>query len=525
MSVRPNVVLILADDLGFSDLGCYGGEIRTPNLDRLGREGVRLSSFYNTARCSPSRASLLTGRHPHETGIGILTDDQRPWGYPGTLSPDVPTVAEHLRSAGYATCLSGKWHLAADTAVPNGSWPTRKGFDEFYGILGGADDYFHPRGLFHNEERLAPPSEEFYLTTAIGAHASEFVSKTADDGKPFFLYLAFNAPHWPLHAPEQAVAPYEERYAAGWDALRRERYARLREEGILGEESALSERDPSQPAWDNVAEKAWEARRMAVYAAQVELMDAAIGRVLDAIEAAGAAEDTLVVFLSDNGACAEDMPPADAPKFRERQPQTTLGGAPMRLGNEPTIWPGAEDTFSSYGRAWANLSNTPFRLYKRWIHEGGISTPFIVSWPAGRLAESSIRHTPQQLTDVLPTILEAAGVAVPGNLPGRSMLPSLAGGQAADGDHPLFWEHIGNAGARQGRWKLVREAEQDWELYDVRTDRSELHDVAGDHSDVVASLAQRWEAWAESVGVIPWPLIKSGATTTAAPAQRAAPQP
>jgi arylsulfatase len=240
-------------------------------------------------------------------------------------------------------------------------------------------------------------------------------------------------------------------------------------------------------------------------------MDAAIGRVLDSIEAAGAAEDTLVVFLSDNGACAEDMPPVDAPKFRERQPQTTLDGAPMQLGNEPAIWPGAEDTFSSYGQAWANLSNTPFRLYKRWIHEGGISTPFIVFWPAGPLATSSIRHTPHQLTDVLPTILEAAGVSVPGDLAGQSMLPSLADGHATDGDHPLFWEHIGNAGARRGQWKIVREAEQDWELYDVHNDRSELHNLAAQHPEVVTQLSHRWAEWAGGVRVIPWPQIKGGA--------------
>jgi arylsulfatase A-like enzyme len=510
---RPtNVVLILADDLGFSDLGCYGGEIRTPNLDRLARSGVRLSAFYNTARCSPSRASLLTGRHPHETGIGILNDDQRPWGYPGSLHPGIDTAADYFRRAGYATALSGKWHLASDTSAPNESWPTRRGFTEFFGILGGADDYFHPRGLFHNEEHLAPPDDGFYLTTALGEHAAGFIRTQASGNQPFFLYLAFNAPHWPLHAPEDVVSRYLATYEAGWDELRTARYQRLLAEGVLAGESALSERDLSQPPWRDANDKTWQARRMAVYAAQVELMDTAVGRVLDTLEATGVADDTMVVFLSDNGACAENMPPEDAPKFRQRQPQTTLAGTPMQIGNEPGIMPGGEDTFASYGRAWANLSNTPFRLYKRWVHEGGIATPFIVTWPNGQLGEGVVRHAPHQLTDVLPTLLGAAGVDDAGACRGRSMLPLLRGEETAEGDeHALFWEHIGNAAARAGQWKIVREADQEWELYDISVDRSELHDLAAQHPDVVAGLSARWQRWADSVGVIPWPQIKAGA--------------
>lgn len=510
-ATRPNVILVLADDMGFSDPGCYGGEIATPNLDALARGGVRLSSFYNTARCSPSRASLLTGRHPHETGVGILTDDQRPWGYPGSLRPDIPTVAEHFKRAGYATALSGKWHLASDTSAPNASWPTRKGFDEFFGILGGADDYFHPRGLFRGEERLPPPGDGFYLTTALGEHAAGFVRRQAAARRPFFLYLAFTAPHWPLHAPEGSVTGYAKTYQAGWDELRAARYERLLTEGVLSAESALSERDSTQPAWHDAGDKEWEARRMAVYAAQVELMDAAIGRVLNALGEGGVADSTLVVFLSDNGACAEDLPPDDAPKFRQRQPQTTLSGAPMRIGNTPDVTPGGEDTFASYGRPWANLSNTPFRFYKRWVHEGGIATPFIVSWPDGRLRPGIVRDVPHQLTDVLPTLLEAAGIDGGQGCPGRSMLPLLRGQErGGDGDHALFWEHIGNAAARAGQWKIVREADKSWELYDMSTDRSELHDLAARHPEVVAELAARWQRWADSVGVIPWPRIREG---------------
>ncbi|MFI5610331.1 arylsulfatase [Amycolatopsis sp. NPDC051903] len=502
-----NVVLILADDLGFSDLGCYGGEIDTPHLDRLGRGGVRMSAFYNTARCSPSRASLLTGRHPHETGVGILNDDQRPWGYAGSLDPAVPTVAELFREAGYATCLSGKWHLSAQTDVPDETWPTRRGFDEFHGILGGAGDYFHPRALYSGEQRQPIPGAGYYFTDAVGRHAADFVARQAGAGKPFFLYLAFTAPHWPLHAPEEDVRGYEGRYDEGWDTLRQRRFKRLAAEGLVGDDAVLSPRDAREPAWADAAHREWQARRMSVYAAQVTAMDRAIGHVLSTVEEAGVADDTLVVFLSDNGASAEDLPPFDAPKFRERQPSHTVDGAPMRIGNEPAIAPGGADTFASYGRAWANLSNTPFRLYKRWVHEGGIATPLLVSWPAGGLANGTVAHAPHQLTDVLPTLLDAAGLEVPAG-PGTSMLPEWRGEPADDG-HTLFWEHIGNAAARRGRWKIVREAGGPWELYDLAEDRAELHDLAAGWPALVAELAAAWQRWAEEVGVIPWETIRA----------------
>lgn len=506
-SSRPNIIIVLADDLGFSDVGCYGGEVRTPVLDRLGREGVRLDSFYNTARCSPSRASLLTGRHPHQTGIGVLTDRQDDrGGYAGEIRQDVPTVAEILQRSGYATCLSGKWHLTGRTAEVNETFPTRRGFDEFYGIIPGADDYFHPRYLWHGEERLDPPASPYYLTDAISEHAADFVREQAAADQPFFLYLAYNAPHWPLHARDEDVAAYDGVYEAGWDALRAERYARMRAEGVIDDRAGLSPRDPKQAAWDDTSDQDWQARRMAVYAAQVEAMDRGIGRVLDQLRDSGAAEDTIVVFLSDNGACAEELPPLDAPKFLERQPKATIDGRPMRIGNRPEIVPGADDTFSSYGAAWANLSNTPFRFYKRWVHEGGIATPFIVSWPAGDLQTGSFVRTPFQLTDVLPTLLEAAGVEADQG-PGTSMLGALRG--ATVDAHPLFWEHIGNCAARKGHWKIVREADQPWELYDMDHDRSELHDLAADHPEVVSELARDWQVWADANGVLPWERMKA----------------
>ncbi|NHA67169.1 arylsulfatase [Phycicoccus flavus] len=504
MSTRPNVVVVLADDLGYSDLGCYGGEIETPNLDRLGRAGVRLGSFYNTARCSPSRASLLTGRDPHETGIGILTENDAPTGYPGTMSRDFATMAEHFKAAGYSTCLSGKWHLANDISSPNDAWPTRRGFDEFYGILMGADHYFHPLDLRRGEEKLESPTDGYYFTDAVSEHASDWVAGRGEDD-PFFLYLAFTAPHWPLHAHPEDMERYAGVYERGWDRLRAERLERLQAEGLVGDEARLSERDPSQPAWDEVEETTWEASRMAAYAAMVTAMDRGIGRVLDTIEARGELDDTIVVFLADNGGCAET--PGEAAKFRFRNRTELPDGRSIRIGNTHDIPPGGPDTWTAYGPAWANLSNSPFRLYKRWTHEGGIASPFVVHWPAGGLADGSVVHRPFQLTDVLPTLLEAGGLPSAGGR-GVSMLDTLRGGTAG-ADHTLFWEHIGNCAVREGDWKLVREAEQPWELYDLATDRSELDDLAAEHPERVEALAAAWQEWADGAGVLPWPVHQS----------------
>lgn len=503
--MKTNIVIVLADDLGFSDIGCYGGEAATPNLDALAREGVRASAFYNTARCSPSRASLLTGRHPHETGVGVLNDDDRPDGYAGTLTSDIPTLAELLVSQGYATCLSGKWHLSARTDIPNESWPTRRGFDEFYGILGGAGSYFGP-ALYHGEERVeVGPQEDFYLTDALSEHAAGFIRSRKDSGAPFFLYLAYTAPHWPLQAREEDIVKYQSTFGAGWDSLRQRRLERLHASGTLPTENTLSKRDVTQPAWSDVQEKGWEARRMATYAAQVEAMDRGVGAVMAALFETGQADDTLVLFLSDNGGCAEELPPPDAPLFARRNPSVTRAGRPIRLGNDPSVWPGSEDTYASYGRAWANLSNTPFRLYKRWVHEGGIATPLIVRWPRGNLDRGKVVHRPHQLTDVLPTLIHAVGGAesLGARYQGVSMLPSLRG-EPAQEQHILYWEHLGNCAARDGRWKIVRLAGGDWELYDMEHDRAEEHDLALASPAIVQAMAERWNAWAERCGVIPW---------------------
>lgn len=505
---QPNIVVFLADDLGYSDLGCYGGELETPVLDKLGREGVRFAQFYNTARCSPSRASLLTGKHPHQVGIGVLNRPDLPDGYPGDLCPRTPTVAELLRKAGWTTWLSGKWHLSRDPRTPNGSWPTRRGFERFFGTLAGCSSYFDPQTLMQGESPApdAKEDEDFYYTDAIGSRAAEWITEHHASGasQPFFLYVAFTAPHWPLHARPGDIAAQRGKFDAGWDRLREQRLARMEREGLIPPGTDLSQRDPSQPAWEEVAEPGWEASRMEAYAAQVAALDRGVGRVLDALELAGMRDDTLVLFLSDNGASAEELPIGEAEEFKTNDEVLSTGtraGLPIRIGNSPDITPGSEDTYASYGVPWANLSNAPLRKYKRWVHEGGIAAPLLVSWPNGGLKDGSVAQTPFQLVDILPTLLEAAGVAS-SQLEGRSMLPALRGEAVEPAD--LYWEHVGNCAIRRGPWKLVRSYSEEWELYDLELDRTELHDLAGLFPGLVADLSGAWEDWAARVGVLDW---------------------
>jgi arylsulfatase len=514
---RPDVVIVVADDMGYSEIGCFGGEIRTPRLDSLAAGGLRMSQFYNTARCSPSRASLLTRLHPHQTGIGVLDNDDGPDGYPGTLNDRCVTMAEMLGHAGYGTYMSGKWHLSGELRRPSAAWPTRRGFDQFYGIVAGAATYYQPVTLTRDETNVedeAVDDPDFYLTTAIGARAVGFIdrhcSQRAED--PLFLYLPFTAPHWPLHAPESAVDAVRGRYLAGWDELRRQRYRRLVEEGLINSSWPDSSRDSSVPAWADVPDQPWQQRRMEVYAAQVELMDAEIGRVVDALVRHGRLDNTLFLFLSDNGGCAEELPAGwvdELPRPPVHVRARTRDGRRVRRGNDPAFWPGDDSTFASYGKAWANLSNTPFREYKHWVHEGGIATPFIAHWPRG-LGARGICHTPHQLPDILATVVDATGAAYPSEFDGRpvlplegtSMLDSWRGAPAA-GDRALFWEHEGNAAVRRGRWKLVRRYPGPWELYDIDADRTELRDRAAEQPTAVAELVEQYRAWAERCGVVP----------------------
>lgn len=518
----PDIVIFLADDMGFSDVGCFGGEIDTPNLDRLGRDGIRFTHFYNSPRCSPSRASLLTGLHPHQVGIGILTGDERPHGYPGDLSEDCLTLAEALAATGYATYLSGKWHLAADTADPNDAWPTRRGFQHFFGTLQGAGSYYAPCSLTRGELPATQEYEDpsFFYTDAIADNAAGFIEQhVATRGQqPLFLYCPFTAPHWPLHASDADIASYRGRFDAGWDELRAARMAKLVAEGILDDSWDLSARDPQVPPWSEVTDPSWEASRMEVYAAQVTQLDRAVGRVVTQLEEAGRLDNTMIIFLSDNGGCAEDIPTGPDSPFRESPlvPRATRDGRHLRLGNGPDIDPGPEDTYASYGIEWANLSNTPFREYKHWVHEGGISTPFIVHWPNGPAESGSLCHEPSQLVDVMPTLLAVTGAVYPSHR-NRRALPPLEGAPLqplvrAEIPHErdLWWEHEGNAGLRRGRWKLVRKYPGDWELYDMVHDRTELTNLAAHHPDLVSDMSVAWHTRADRYGVIPREHVVAG---------------
>jgi arylsulfatase len=517
MATQPNILLILNDDMGFSDIGCYGGEVQTPNLDRLAAGGLRFSQFYNTARCSPSRASLLTGLHPHQTGIGVLTYNMGPEGYAGNLNQRCVTIAEALKASGYRSYLSGKWHVAGNLTEPTESWPLQRGFDAFYGTIIGAGSFYDPNTLTRGNQNIEHEAHEpgFFYTDAISDNAVGFIRNHQREhgDKPFFQYVAYTAPHWPLHAHDEDIAKYKGRFDKGWDQLREERLQRLVKAGILDKSWPLSDRDPTQPAWMDARHKEWLLRCMEVYAAQIDRMDQGIGRILQSLEETGRLDNTLVIFLSDNGACAEDIPEDltvdELVNKLMIAKEHTRAGEPVRFGNDPSLMPGPEDTYQSYGRAWANLSNSPFRLYKHWIHEGGISTPLIVHWPAGIQERNAIRHTPGYLPDIMATVLEATGTAYPKEWPGREVEPLeghslLAAMRQEVASRPaMFWEHEGNAAVRIGKWKLVRKFPDPWELYDMEQDRTELNDLAAQQPDRVREMTAQYEAWAARCGVIP----------------------
>lgn len=514
----PNIVIILNDDMGFSDIGCYGGEIDTPNLNRLAANGLRYSQFYNTARCSPSRASLLTGLHPHQTGIGILTYNNGPEGYAGDLNTSCVTIAEVLKSKNYKTYLSGKWHVSSNLTTPTASWPLQRGFDHFFGTIIGAGSFYFPNTLTRGNDNIEVEAENdpsFFYTDAISDQAATYIRDhhAAHPGSPLFQYVAYTAPHWPLHAHDEDIAKYKGKFDAGWDRLREQRLAKLVEDGIIHPGWQLTERDATQPPFTETENRDWLLRCMEVYAAQIDRMDQGIGRILQALEETGRLDNTLVIFLSDNGACAEDIP--DNVTARELVDQLmiakshTRDGRPVRFGNDPTLMPGAEDTYQSYGVAWANLSNAPFRLYKHWIHEGGIATPLIVHWPDGIKDKGGLRHNPGQLPDIMATILDVTGATYPATFGGHSILPcegeslvpSFGSTYTARG--PMFWEHEGNAAVRVGKWKLVRKHACAWELYDMEIDRTEMHDLAAQHPDRVRDLSAQYDVWANRCGVIP----------------------
>ena len=516
MTDRPNILLIMNDDMGYSDIGCYGGEVQTPNLDRLAAGGLRFTQFYNTAKCCPTRASILTGLHPHQANVGHMVQDLDLDGYRGDLSDSCVTIAEVLKAAGYATYMSGKWHVTRFMGDddPKHSWPRQRGFDRYFGIIAGAANYWQPNTLTRENDPVDMDSlpSDFFLTDAISDQAVDYIDEHAGKDEPFFLYTAYTAPHWPLHAHDEDIARYAGRFDAGWDQLREQRLARMRDMGLLDESWPLTPRDPRQPPWEEAPDKEWQARRMEVYAAQIDRMDQGIGRIVSALERKGQLDSTLIIFLADNGACAEEPDFAGWIRTRAFLAGTThtRDGRPVRFNNDPEIMPGAEDTYQSYGIPWANLSNTPFREYKRWVHEGGIATPFVVHWPNQISAKGELRHLPGQLTDIMATCLDVSGATYPerynGNniqaLEGTALTPIFDG--EPNGKEALIWEHEGNCAVRKGNWKLVCKYPGDWELYDIVANRTETNDVAADNPDVVAELSAIFDAWAARCNVQPW---------------------
>jgi len=505
--------------MGFSDIGCYGGEIHTPNLDRLAQSGVRFTHFRNTARCCPSRASLLTGLYAHQAGIGHMVNPRPSLpGYQGDLNRSCLTIAEVLRGAGYQTMASGKWHVTPNDGRKH-NWPRQRGFDHFYGIIAGAASYYQPWTLTRENAPVEAEGPDFYLTDAIGRNACTYIEEASRRPEPFFLYTAFTSPHWPLHAFESDIAKYQGRYHDGWDALRAERHQRMIRMGLVDRKWGITPRDQDVPAWKDAPNHEWQQRRMEVYAAQIDRMDRNIGSILDTLERTGRAQDTLILFLADNGGCAEDLP---AGRVNNNTPKQARDGRPIRSGNTPTIMPGGDDTFASYGIAWANASNTPFRRYKHWVHEGGIATPLIAHWPRGIRRHGALTHEPGHVIDVMATCVDVAGAKYPAGFGGERILPmegrSLAppfDGRKIARDASFHWEHEGNRAVVDGRWKLVSRYPNRWELYDLESDRCELRDLAGSDTARVQRMTAGYDRWAARCNVRPWEEVRKIPATDA----------
>jgi len=538
-NAHPNIILIMSDDMGYSDIGCYGGEIHTPNLDSLAANGLRYAQCYNSARCCPTRASLLTGLYPHQAGIGHMTQDTGLPGYQGDLNEHCVTVAQVLKSAGYSTYMSGKWHvtkhLFPEKQADRFNWPLQRGFDRFYGTILGAGSLWDPTTLVRDNEHITPvndpeyrPDEPWYYTDAISDNAVRNL-RQHKKGHPFFMYVAYTAAHWPMHARQRDIDKYKGLYDDGFDPIRKTRYAKLKQLGLLQDDWKLS---PTVGDWNKVSDKAWEARNMEVYAAMVDCMDQGIGRIVDELKVQGELENTLVLFLQDNGGCAEGgawlgregegatrasqptMQPMEKDELqKDMVNKRTRDGYPVRQG--VGVMAGPPDTYISYGAGWANVSNTPFREYKHYVHEGGISTPLIAHWPNGIKRKNEIEHQAAHIIDIMATCVDICdadypvqfnGIAIT-PMQGRSLVPTFSG-HAID-RNSLYFEHEGNRAIRKGKWKLVTKGatgpKGNWQLYDMDADRSEMNNLAAAYPEIVQQLAQDWDAWSTAAKVRPGP--------------------
>lgn len=527
---KPNVIIILADDLGYSDLGCYGGEIQTPNLDRMAAEGLRFTAFHNTSRCCPSRAALLTGLYPHQAGIGHMTIREGDFpGYQGQLRTNTPTIAEVLRAAGYQTGMAGKWHLSRTVEQPRhlknlnnqiirssfadlDSYPINRGFEHYFGIIWGVANYFDPFSLVDGTTAVKSVSKDFYLTDAIADHAVEYLQGFKQSNKPFFLYVAFTSPHWPLQARPEDLAKYKDTYKTGWDAMRAARYQRQVAMGMFQPDHAvLTPRAKLEEPWTGVSNKDWQASRMTAHAAMVDRMDQDIGKIFATLRANGQWDNTVILFLSDNGA----SPEAIAAGGFDRPTETRKGQHLMYIKEleKKGISPGPRTTAGTIGPMWANAANTPFRYWKTQTYEGGICTPLIAHWPAAIKQQGEFRHEPGHIIDLMATILDVTGASFPKEFngqptvppQGRSLVPVFAGQPVQRAG--LFWEHEGNLAVQIGDWKAVKSlaGSNRWELYNLKDDRTEMRNLASKETQKLKELIEAWEAWAKNSDVLPAP--------------------
>ncbi len=492
---KPNIIVILVDDMGFSDIGCYGSEIPTPNLDKLAANGLKFNQFYNTSRCCPTRASLLTGLYSHQSGIGNMVTDEGQPGYRGRLNDECVTIAEVLKPADYFTAMSGKWHVGQDQGVT----PWGRGFDRSLNSPGGG--FYYPDGvkaktqLYLNGEHIANDDPRlpahWYTTDLWTTFGLKFIDEAITAKKPFYLHLCHNAPHFPLQAPTNEIARYRGKYKEGWDKMRLIRHAKQLELGVVDQKWPISPRVDKVSAWDNLTPEQQDRfdYLMAVYAACVAHMDKAVGDLVDGLKQRGILDNTVIFFMSDNGGNAES-----GPNGRDE-------GDPA-MGN--STW--------FCGESWAFLENTPFRRYKHFTMEGGIATPLIVHWPIGIAAKGEWRNQVGHVIDIMPTCMDLAGATYPKIFKGKTILPMEGKSLVpAFTNQPvprdaIYWEHVGNAAIRVGDMKLVRIGrDAPWELYDLVKDRTELHDLALKQPSKAKELAARWEAWATRAHVKPYP--------------------
>lgn len=535
----------MSDDMGYSDIGCYGGEINTPNLNRLAENGIRFTQFYNTARCCPTRASLLTGLYPHQTSIGLMVDSNREGeGYSGDLNSHCVTIAQVLKNAGYSTYMTGKWHvtpLKPDKYNPSKhNWPLQRGFDRFFGTIHGAGSFYDPNTLTSGNTFI-PPGDNFFYIDAINDTAVKYIEE--DKGSnPFFMYIAHTTAHWPLQALPEDIAKYKGRYDVGWDSIRAERFFRMQKMGLLKQGWKLSKSYPEEK-WVDQQDKDFHAQCMEVYAAMIDRMDQGIGRVIKALEKKGILENTLIIFLQDNGACAETygfgrkyVPPEGKVVLKpmnssdlqyDMQPKFTRDGRPVRVGYG--VVPGPADTYIGYSKNWANASNTPFRMFKHWVNEGGISTPLIVHWPAVVQSKGTLDWQPGHIIDIMATCVDVAGAKYPDEFNGEKIYPMegvsllpVFRNETINRD-TLYWEHEGNRAIRAGDWKLVskpfsRPTGLDfievlphnlWSLYNLSTDRTETNNLAEKYPEKVDEMAKKWQVWAVRTHVVPKPENRS----------------